>query len=327
MNKINPLISVIVPVYNVEKYLERCLNSIVNQSYENLEIILVDDGSTDNSGIICDKWAEKDDRVVVIHKKNGGLSDARNWGMKEAHGAFIGFVDSDDWIAKDMYEKLINAIERDGSDIAACGVQMVWEDSEKTEMLTHNRSCVLSNQEAQEKLIEESLVLHPVWYKVYKREVIADISFERNRYHEDVFWTYKVLGNTNTLSIIEDVGYYYWQRKGSIMGSNYSEKRLDGIDALCEWQDYLKIKYPELEGKGVLNIWFSCWYHGQKAILCLTKENQKNVFEKLKRIQKKYPVHLSDYKELKFTHKIWIIGSKVSLKKTCWIRNKLGVGL
>ena len=122
------MISVIVPIYNVEKYVNKCVGSIVNQTYTNLEIILVDDGSPDRCPEICDEWAKKDSRIKVIHKKNGGLSDARNAGMKIASGDYIAFVDSDDWIAPEMYERLLMAIKNDNSDIAACAVKMVWED-------------------------------------------------------------------------------------------------------------------------------------------------------------------------------------------------------
>ena len=124
-----PKISVIIPVYKVEEYINRCIKSVVNQTYDNLEIILVDDGSPDNCPVICDKWAEKDSRIKVIHKNNGGLSDARNMGMKIASGELIGFIDSDDWISKEMYQLLYENMKENESDISACGVKMVWEDT------------------------------------------------------------------------------------------------------------------------------------------------------------------------------------------------------
>ena len=129
-------ISVIVPVYKVEPYLDRCVQSVVNQTYPNLEIILVDDGSPDQCPVMCDTWAKKDPRIRVIHKKNGGLSDARNAGMAAASGEYISFVDSDDWIAPEMLERLVKALERDDSDIAACAVEMVWEDGRENKTLT-----------------------------------------------------------------------------------------------------------------------------------------------------------------------------------------------
>lgn len=122
MSEKQPLISVIVPIYKVEQYLNRCVQSIVDQTYKNLEIILVDDGSPDNSPAMCDAWAEKDDRVQVVHKKNGGVSSARNAGLDAANGAYIGFVDGDDYIEPDMYAQLLQAIQKDSSDMAVCGI-------------------------------------------------------------------------------------------------------------------------------------------------------------------------------------------------------------
>ena len=123
-----PKISIIIPVFGVELYLNRCIESVVNQKYSNLEIILIDDGSPDNCPTICDEWAERDERIVVIHKKNGGLSDARNIGLKIATGELVGFVDSDDWISPEMYQLLYENMLENDSDISACGVKMIWED-------------------------------------------------------------------------------------------------------------------------------------------------------------------------------------------------------
>lgn len=189
------LISIVVPVYKVEPYLDKCISSIVNQTYKNLEIILVDDGSPDNCPAMCDAWAEKDNRIRVIHKPNGGLSDARNAGMSVATGELMAFVDSDDWIAPDMYEKLYHRLTEDGSDIAACGVQMVWEDNTPPRMLTRPGSRTLNRDEAMQAIIEESCLKQPVWYKLYKSKLVRDIRFPVGKYHEDVFWSYQaVLG-------------------------------------------------------------------------------------------------------------------------------------
>ena len=125
---LNPLISVVVPIYNVDKYLDRCVESIIKQTYTNLEIILVDDGSSDNSPQICDNWNVKDKRIKVIHKENGGLSDARNVGLSFATGEIISFIDSDDWIEHEMFEKMLNRKKKDNSDIVSCGVKWVKED-------------------------------------------------------------------------------------------------------------------------------------------------------------------------------------------------------
>ena len=157
-----PKISVIIPVYKVEEYISRCIKSVVDQTYSNLEIILVDDGSPDNCPAICDKWAEKDSRIKVIHKKNGGLSDARNAGMQIASGEFIGFVDSDDWISKEMYQLLYENMKENESDISACGVKLVWEDGAESRSLTSAGIQILNTQEAMEAIIRESKLKQPV---------------------------------------------------------------------------------------------------------------------------------------------------------------------
>ena len=221
-----PLISVIVPVYRVEAYLDKCISSIVNQTYTNLEIILVDDGSPDNCPAICDAWAARDCRIKVIHKANGGLSDARNAGMKVAGGELMGFVDSDDWISSDMYQRLYeNMLEHD-SDIAACGVEMVWENDTPSRMLTKSGCNVLEAQEAMQASIEESWLKQPVWYKLYKTDMIQDISFPVGKHHEDVFWSYQAIGRARRVSVFDHPCYFYLQRSGSIMGTGYSMKRV-----------------------------------------------------------------------------------------------------
>ena len=212
------LISVIVPVYKVEAYLNHCVESIVNQTYINLEIILVDDGSPDRCPKMCDAWAERDKRIRVIHKENGGLSDARNAGIQIASGKYMGFVDADDWIAAEMYERLLNVLRKDDSDIAACSVVMVWEDGDWEKLLTVKETALLDSDQAEKALMEETLLKNPVWYKLYKTASVRDIPFEKGKQHEDVYWSYQAVGKAQKVSIIDYVGYFYRQRTSSIMG-------------------------------------------------------------------------------------------------------------
>lgn len=320
-------ISVIVPVFKVEDYLDRSVRSIVSQTYSNLEIILVDDGSPDSCPLICDKWAQKDERIRVIHKENGGLSDARNAGLEIASGTYIGFVDSDDWIAPEMYEKLLSAIQKDASDIAACGVEMVWEDGAPSRIMTQATCCLLDKEEAQAELLSEKKLKHPVWYKLYRRDAIKDILFEKGKYHEDVFWSYQAIGRAEKVSIIDYIGYYYWQRSGSIMGAGYSMKRLDAMEACCMRYEYIKTAFPKLEKAALRSVRENCIYHGQMALKYLPKEEQNIVFRKLREVQKQYPITYSDYASVKISHQVWIALSKVNLKLVCKIKNGLGVGL
>lgn len=321
------LISVIVPVYNVEKYLDRCIRSIVKQTYSNLDIILVDDGSTDKCSVMCDAWAEKDSRIRVIHKKNGGLSDARNKGMDIAIGKFISFVDSDDWIAMDMYKKLVETIQRDKSDIAACSVKMIWEDETPEKMLTQKINCLLDKQEAQLELLREKKIKQPVWYKIYRKDVIDGIEFEKGRYHEDTFWSYRVIGNAEKVSIIDYIGYYYWQRTDSIMGKKYSLKRLDAIAAKVQRQEYLKKNYKELAAEGKLDLLFSCIYHGQISMRKLNDNERKGALFYLSFVFNQYFVTKAELRDIRFTKKCWLMIAKICFPFACRMRNCLKVGI
>ena len=318
------LISVIVPVYKVEKYLDRCVQSIVDQTYRNLEIILVDDGSPDNCGSLCDAWASKDSRIKVIHKENGGLSDARNAGMAVATGEYTGFIDSDDHIAPEMYQLLFDRMQADESDMAACGVEMVFEDGSSSRMLTKEGNCVLNAKEAMEAIIAESWLKQPVWYKLYKTELIRDILFPVGKYHEDVFWSYRAVARAKKVSIFDTPCYFYIQRGGSIMGEGYSLKRLDAIEAKQQRLEFLKKEFPELDMPAGKDLVFSCMYHGQKAVKHLEGPEKQQAMDQLAAIVNGMPLETTG---LSATHKCWIALAKRNFGLCCKIRNLLGIGL
>lgn len=321
-------ISVIVPVYKVENYLDRCVRSITEQTYHNLEIILVDDGSPDHCPAMCDEWVKKDSRIKVIHKENGGLSDARNAGLDAASGELIGFVDSDDWIAPEMYERLAKALQDDQSDIAACTVEMVWEDGTPSKLLTVQENTILDRTESQLALLYESKLKQPVWYKLYKRSAIVDISFEVGKQHEDVYWTYQVVGNAKRVSIIDYIGYFYWQRESGIMGNNtYTIKRLDAIEAFERRYHYIVKEFPELEVAAKRSVVAACIFHGQMVLKHLQGNEKNEAFEYLQEINGRYKLNHKDYAEEKITHRIWFDIAGKSLKAVCRIKNCLGVGL
>lgn len=319
-----PLISVIVPVYKVEPYLDKCVSSIVNQTYTNLEIILVDDGSPDNCPAMCDAWAGKDSRIRVIHKTNGGLSDARNAGMAVATGELMAFVDSDDWIAPDMCEYLYQRLTEDNSDISACGVQMVWEDETTPRLLTCAGDCILSHEEAMRALIEESWLKQPVWYKLYKTALVRDILFPKGKYHEDVFWSYQAVGRAKKVSVSDRIGYYYLQRGGSIMGEGYSVKRLDAIEAKEQRCAYMRKRFPALSALSIKDLWFTCIYQGQMAMRCLNTVEAKKVLPYLKSVLQMNPVQ---EKEFSAKERLWLGLARNGLETTCRVRNILKIGL
>lgn len=320
-------ISVIVPVYKVEAFLDRCIQSVTSQSYKNLEIILVDDGSPDNCPAMCDAWAEQDSRVKVIHKKNGGLSDARNAGMAIATGELMGFVDSDDWIAPDMYQHLYDLMATDNSDIAACGVEMVWGDGTPSRSLTKSGCCVLNQEEAMQAIIEESWLKQPVWYKLYKSALIQDIPFPVGKYHEDVFWSYQVVGNAQRVSVSDQVCYFYSQRSGSIMDEEYSLKRMDAIEAKKQRLSYIQEKHPKLASIAQINLIFTCLYHGQLSMKYLANAEQKIAFSFLKDTISACPkIATSDIRQLSWTHRCWLLLANLNFRLTCLTRNIMGIG-
>lgn len=219
------VISIIVPVYNVEEFLDECVQSIVDQTYENLEIILVDDGSKDNSPALCDAWAEKDARIKVVHKQNGGLSDARNRGIEEATGDYIYFIDSDDYIDKTMCQRVMEQFRHSDADMVAFGYVRVTEAGEPLKEMPG----VEANWDREGALMALSVgqLRNTVCCKVCKKSLWEDIRFPVGRMFEDVATTYKVLLKSNVICGIEDMFYYYRRREGSIVTTMTSRSLRD----------------------------------------------------------------------------------------------------
>ena len=217
-------ISIVIPVYNIEQYLDRCVESVLQQTYRNLDVILVDDGSPDRCGELCDRWAEQDERVRVIHKENGGLSDARNCGISQANGEYIAFVDSDDFIAADMMEKLHRALRENDAEISICNFHFVDEDGapiERKNRYLPIRDETISGEEAiaNMQFDRDGGCYNLAWNKLYRRELFHDIRFPVGKLCEDGFISHRLLGKCERVACIRYVGYYYTQRGGSIMHS------------------------------------------------------------------------------------------------------------
>ncbi len=221
------MISIIIPVYNVSKYLERCLNTVINQSYIDLEIILINDGSTDDSGKICDEYALKDKRIKVIHQKNKGLSGARNTGLKHATGDYVGFVDSDDWIELDMYETMFNILQKENVDIVECALNKAL-DVESTLNRSGNLK-IESRIDALKRIITNQNF--SVWRRLYKKETISNISFVEGKNSEDVYYTLTVFKNIQKIAYYSAPLYNYFIGGVSITRGGYRLKTLDTIDA------------------------------------------------------------------------------------------------
>ena len=231
------LISVIVPVFNVENFIDVCISSLIKQSYSNIEIILVDDGSTDSSSMLCDKWATEDARIKVIHQTNGGLSAARNSGLDIATGDYICFVDSDDFVMEDYVKCMVDAIEETDADVAICDV-ITAKSPALAKPITSNR--ILDAAECRtwlDNLISREYVLMVVsWNKLYKKELFADNRFEEGKLHEDEFMINRLLFNIKKMVYVPLEEYVYRMNSSSITGSEneFNVAHLDVIDAFTD---------------------------------------------------------------------------------------------
>lgn len=247
-----PTISVIVPIYKVEKYVKKCVDSIINQTWKNLEIILVDDGSPDCCPEICDEYAELDDRIIVIHQKNHGLSAARNAGIDIASGEYIGFVDSDDFIAPNMYEQLYTALDSAHAQLAICDFAYIDEDGTILPDYSPIQEEVLDNYRCLEKIGRDKNWYYVVaWNKLYQKSVFDSIRFPEGKLHEDNFIIHEIIYSCKIIVTIPKSLYFYMQRKNSIMNSGYKIERFDEIESLYyRYQFYkdndLKYLYRDL---------------------------------------------------------------------------------
>lgn len=231
------LISVIVPVYNVEKYLEKCVNSILNQTYKNLEIILIDDGSPDGCPEMCDNLAKTDGRIKVIHKQNGGLSDARNVGIENATGKLISFVDSDDFLNTNYFETLYKNLTKTNSDISICSFVSVQEN--EIVDTTEFNSCEVLTFTGMQKLEQLYSKDHHVefvtaWGKLYKTSLFETIKYPKGKINEDEFVCHKLLDSASKVCYQPVKYYYYLQRENSIMHQHYTKKNLAVFDAYTD---------------------------------------------------------------------------------------------
>jgi len=269
------LISVIVPIYNVEDYLNRCVDSIINQTYKNLEIILVDDGSPDNCPQMCDDYAKKDSRIKVVHKENGGLSDARNAGMEVATGEYVSFIDSDDYISLDFYETLMQTMLENNSDIIECSVVKFYENGKFDEYSDDLKVANYETVDALGGLIDENPFRQHVWNKLYKSSVALDIPYAVGKLNEDEFWTYQVFGKANKVTKINKTMYYYFQRSGSIMGNGYNIKRLDALEGKMNRQAYIEKNFPTLATKAKVDLYGSCMFAYQSVLKFMSGNDKK----------------------------------------------------
>lgn len=241
------LISVIIPIYNVEKYLLRCINSILKQTYTNLEIILVDDGSPDNCGNICDNLKKRDKRIVVIHKKNGGLSSARNAGLNIANGEYVVFIDSDDWIENDYIKKLYEDICLKDADIAVPSFCITFDDGKRKVDSKIKKRSVYSSEQALEIFLFNGYLTPCVASKMWRKSLWDNIRCPEGKLFEDQYTTYKLLMNANKIIYEPKARYYYFKHQGSIGHSAFTNRTYDLLGGIHEEYEEITSCYPQTE--------------------------------------------------------------------------------
>ena len=271
----NPAISVIIPVYNVSEYLERCVNSVSCQTFSDIEIILVDDGSTDDSGAVCDRLAKSDNRISVIHKQNGGLSDARNVGCSAATGEYVAFIDSDDFISEDMLSKLYLLATENNAEIAVCGICDCYKER-MTPQYKEITSFVTSGKEALRLTLEGNKMPGSVCSKLIKRSVAEKLSFRVGKTYEDAFYTPDLFMSVDTVAVTTESLYNYWHRSDSITTVPFSQKAMHAIEAYEYTFERIKDRYPEFIEVAKFRIY---WAHFVVLDRILVLENYKTVPE------------------------------------------------
>lgn len=309
-------ISVIIPVYNVEKYIAKCINSIVNQTFENYEVILVDDGSTDNSGIICDKLASKNEKIKVYHKSNGGLSDARNYGVKMATSKYITFIDSDDYVRCDYLELMFNSIEKYDSDISVVLQKIVYEDTDYS--ITYNKGIENSVEVMKGvDLLKYALLGKKGTLsscgKLYKKECILAQPFPIGKLYEDMEVMFNIYLKTLKVAIVNENAYFYLRRKNSIVNSRVTENHLYGIKSCIKMLDFNTEKNKNLDKYIKSRIVMQACGH----LPNLVEYKDREMFDKIAFMVKKY------IKQVAFKRDVPI---KLSVRAVAYLLgNKLGL--
>lgn len=249
MRNKTPLISVIIPVYNIENYVTKCLKSVSEQHYRNLEVLVVDDGSTDGSAVLCDQFSAQDDRFHVLHKPNGGLSDSRNAALDRIHGEYVTFIDGDDWVSPWYIDHLLEAVLKNQSDLSVSWFENVTDGEEP-----HSRTTAelmdyqnLTPEACLEKMLYQDGIEINACHKMIRTELYKDLRYPVGRLYEDIPVTYELVKRAESIAVISNTDYYYLQRQGSIQNSGFSRRHLDGVKHMKQVLDRVIEEYPDLE--------------------------------------------------------------------------------
>lgn len=254
------LVSVIIPIYNVEQYLNQCVQSVVEQTYKNLEIILVDDGSPDQCGKMCDAYAKNDQRIKVIHKENGGLSEARNIGIDSATGEYIAFIDSDDFVMPDMIERLLDILLVTHADISQCRFVRCNDEGEiKEEIYPGDKTAdTVFTADRMAAYLRDETIDTMACGKLYDSALFKKIRYPVGKLHEDVFTTYKLIHASHAVAVTDYIGYVYRINKNGIVLSQFKPQKLDSIYGKIEQADFIVFNYPELKGQAYAGVIYAC---------------------------------------------------------------------
>lgn len=316
-----PLISVIVPVYRVERYLDRCIQSITEQTYANLEILLVDDGSPDGSGEICDRWAEKDSRIRVIHKENAGAGAARNTALDMAKGEIIAFVDSDDYLHPNLYSHLYGLMD-DGVDIAECEIGITEDDDLAMDDGTGADILICETEDALRLHIQDEIFRQTPPNKLYRRDCVGAIRFPEGNLIDDEFFTYRVLGNAKKLAHSSACMYAYRQQSGSAMHKPYSLRRLQGLDAKLQRLTWLRERFPGLVREAKADLLMTALGAMQGCLRSLSAEEMEEARRRLGGILTQIgPVEIPDGTSAK--RKLILLAARKHLERTAAVLNFL----
>lgn len=266
----NPLVSIVVAVYNTEAYLPRCIQSVLAQTYENWELILIDDGSTDGSLGVCEKFAEQDSRIFVYHQENGGVARVRNFGIATHKGEYLTFLDSDDLLAPDTISDMLDVALSENADIVECDYVRFGTDSELAELLelASKTDTAIKNYTSKEflsELIAEKKMHQLVCGKLYHKPVLI-IPFPEGKFVEDEYWTFRTIDVANKITILEKPFYLYYFRPDSTMNARYSKRRIDGFFALCDRHQYVSEKYADLIVLSARSLFGAGMFHYQMLL-------------------------------------------------------------
>ena len=297
-------INVVIPVFNSEQYLSECLDSVVSQTYGDIGIILIDDGSTDSSGKMCDRYASSDPRIRVIHTENHGVSVARNTGIAESDGDYVCFIDSDDYVAPDYVEYLLKLITDHEADISVCQMMDSRRKMLENRILTDNRSCMSA-------FVKTAEIDSVVWGKLFKRNLFDGVLFPAGKRYEDEFTIYKLIAKADRIAVGCGSKYYYRENDKSFMNSVFSDKDFEWIEAMTEQKCFMEQNYPELTSAANARIIYA-------VNKCAEKMSAAGVYQedRIKEMKALYKAYEKDFLRGKsgFSAKMFSIAASINLK-------------